>query len=510
MSRSDLFAVAVLPPAQARVGALPLHVAPAEDEALASWIISLAATLKLSPLALCRMVFEIDAAADREWWRRPSADTLAVIGSKTGIDIGVLEAMTFAGWSHARDDERPERFDGKNSSVQPAHGSRGRRIRICPMCLADDARAYLRLFWMTGWAGVCPKHRISLTGRCPSCRCALYVESLKARQTAGLIACRKCVAKLAGGGAPANEATLRLQQALIVGKRSGRLALPRIGDLDWPTMMALIDVLLGMVWIGTAREYRRRLFKRIADDLDLGEDQTDSIPWRSNYGGLLILAWLLEDLDAHLRAAIATLHTVHRDRLLARLPNLPEEMSERLRTILAPAAASRPQGRRSWREWIDTLPESGTDLRERALGERYRLRRRRLFVLAAIRDGATVESAADSAGMRARTVYRLLDQGARNGLEAALERPRRGNKLTGAQAEALGRWIAGARAHQSRKAVMAQALTMFGVSLNTDEAYAVLRVHRRAGRGRRRRLWKPNPLRCTILAEPTHDSARSS
>ncbi|MDC3911922.1 hypothetical protein KQE47_26700, partial [Raoultella planticola] len=72
-------------------------------------IISLAATLKLSPLALCRMVFEIDAAADREWWRRPSADTLAVIGSKTGIDIGVLEAMTFAGWSHARDDERPER-----------------------------------------------------------------------------------------------------------------------------------------------------------------------------------------------------------------------------------------------------------------------------------------------------------------------------------------------------------------------------------------------------------------
>jgi transposase len=162
------------------------------------------------------------------------------------------------------------------------------------------------------------------------------------------------------------------------------------------------------------------------------------------------------------------------------------------------------------RDWIDTLPESGTDLRERALGERYRLRRRRLFVLAAIRDGATVESAADSAGMKARTVYRLLDQGARNGLEAALERPRRGNKLTGAQAEALGRWIAGARAHQSRKAVMAQALTMFGVSLNTDEAYAVLRVHRRAGRGRRRRLWKPNPLRCTILTEPTHDSARSS
>ena len=63
MSQSDLFAVTVLPTVQARVGALPLHVAPAEDEALTSWIISLAATLKLSPLALCRMVFEIAAAA---------------------------------------------------------------------------------------------------------------------------------------------------------------------------------------------------------------------------------------------------------------------------------------------------------------------------------------------------------------------------------------------------------------------------------------------------------------
>jgi transposase len=196
--------------------------------------------------------------------------------------------------------------------------------------------------------------------------------------------------------------------------------------------------------------------------------------------------------------------------LLARLPNLPEEMSERLRAILAPAAASHPQGRRSWRNWIDTLPDSGTDLWERALGERYRLRRRRLFVLAAIRDGASVERAAKSAGMRARTVYRLLDHGARCGLEAALERPQRGNKLTGAQAEALGQWIVVARARQNRRAVTAQALTMFGVSLNTDEAYAVLRVHRHAGPGRRRRLWKPKPLRCTIRAEPNHDSAPSS
>lgn len=512
MSRSDLFAVTVLPPAQARVGALPLHVAPAKDEALASWIISLAATLKLSPLALCRIVFEIDAAADREWWRRPSADTLAVIGSKTGIDIRVLEAMTFAGWSHARDDERPERFAGRYLSAAPARDSRDRRIRICPMCLAEDARAYLRLFWMTGWAGVCPKHRIALTGRCPSCRCALYADSLKACQPAEQIACRKCGAKLVGaGGEPAHEMALHHQQMLIMAKRSGRLTLPRIGDLEWSTMMALIDVLLGAVWIGTGLKYRRRLFKRITNDLGLGEDQAEHIPWRTNYGGLLILGWLLEDLNAHLRAAVAILHTGHRERLLAQMPDLSGEMRGRLRGMLLPAAASPALGKGSWRNWIDTLPESGAALRERALGERYRLRRRRLFVLAAIRDGATVPDAAESVGMKPRAIYRLLDCGARHGLEVALERPRRrNNKLSGAQAEMLGRWVASARPNQHRKAIIAKALAMFGVRLNSDEAYAVLRVHCRAKPGRRRRLWKPWPRKYTIVAEPNHDSAPSS
>jgi len=94
--------------------------------------------------------------------------------------------------------------------------------------------------------------------------------------------------------------------------------------------------------------------------------------WCSNYGGgLLILAWLLDDLAKRLSAAIAILHAPRLDRLLARVPALSCEMTDRLRVILAPAAARRPKGRRSWRSWIDTLPESGNDLRERALGERY-------------------------------------------------------------------------------------------------------------------------------------------
>jgi transposase len=214
---------------------------------------------------------------------------------------------------------------------------------------------------------------------------------------------------------------------------------------------------------------------------------------------------------AFLRVAVAILHTGHRDRLLAQMPDLSGEMRERLRAILLPAAASPAQGKGSWRGWINKLPESGAALCERALGERYRLRRRRLFALAAIRDGATVPDAAESVGMKPRAIYRLLDCGARHGLEVALERPRRrNNKLSGAQAEMLGRWVASARPHHHRKAIIAQALAMFGVRLNSDEAYAVLRMHRRAKPGRRRRLWKPWPRKYTIIAEPNHDSAPSS
>jgi hypothetical protein len=107
--QSDLFAVTALPPVPAMTGLLPLHVAPQKGEALASWIARFGCALRLSPLALGRMAFGIDAAAEPEWWRRPSTKRLGVIANKTGVDARELAAMTFAGWSSARDDEEPER-----------------------------------------------------------------------------------------------------------------------------------------------------------------------------------------------------------------------------------------------------------------------------------------------------------------------------------------------------------------------------------------------------------------
>jgi transposase len=508
--RSDLFAVTALPPVPVMTGLLPLHVAPQNGEALASWIARLSVDLRLSPLALGRMAFGIDAAVDPEWWRRPSAETLALIAKRTGVSTSELAAMTFTGWASAWDDETPQRLGGKLCSASPPRCSAGdRRVNICPLCLAEDRRGYLRLLWMNGWTGVCPEHRVILTGRCPSCRCVVRVAGLNARQPVDLTICRKCGAKLGGAaGDPAYPSTLRLQEVLIAGKQSGRTKLPSAGTLDWPTTMALIDILLGMVSIDIPQKYRDRLFARIANDLDLGEH--NNIVWSSNYGGLLIVAWLLDDLATRLSAAIAILHAPRLDRLLARIPALSREMNTRLRGILAPAIASSPKGRRSWCDWIEYLPETGVDLRKRALGERYKLRRQRLFAFAAIRDGISVELAAESVGVTPRTLYRWLHQGAAHGLEAALERPRRQSQLSGAQAEALGRWIATDRSHQRRRAVINAALDQFGIVLSPDQVPGLLRVHRHAKPGRRHRPWKPRPQRATQVAGPTHDPALRS
>lgn len=513
MLRSDLFTVAAMPPALAVDGRLPLHVAPAEGEALASWLTSLAALHGLSPLALGRLAFGVDARKDPEWWRHLTPDVLVAIGAKTGLDAGRVADMTFTGWASARDDEAPHRFTDQRWSPSPPTHARGRRVDVCPLCMAGDARAYLRLLWMNGWVGVCPDHHVALTGQCPTCHCLLRVASLKAATPIDMGVCRKCGAKLAGAEAdPAHGMALRLQNALVAGKRSGDTVLPGIGRLDWSTTMALADVLLGMVWIDVPGEPHRRLFDRIADDIELGEDERRWLLWGSNYGGLLILAWLLDDLDRHLPAAIGIVRSPWRDRLIARTPDLAADVVDRLREILAPAMTPMPQGRRSWRAWIDTLPESGDDLRVRALNQRYKLRRRRLFALAAVRDGASVVTAAQDVGMMPRTVYRLLLRGAQEGLEAALERPRRRSILSGSQAEALGCWIAAERRRQNHKAVIAGAWTMFGVTLSSQAAFNLLRVHRKPKPGRRQRFWKPKSQRRRRVAGSSHDpvSARGS
>lgn len=281
--------------------------------------------------------------------------------------------------------------------------------------------------------------------------------------------------------------------------RSGTAILPGIGGLDWPTTMALADVLLAMIWARRTkkqRDYlaprrRERLFAGIGHDLGMARSEWERIRWKENYGGLLLLAWLLSDLDQRLPRTVAMLHTPRLDGLLAPFTNFDDAMKNRLRSILAAAIAKRPEVRRAWKPWLDNLPESAAELREQSMRERYKHRRQRLRALAELKDGAPVEAVAALIGVNPHSVYRWLHRGAADGLEAALERPTGKPTLPGAQAEAMGQWIAGDRLHQNRRKIADRVRDAFGIELNLDAASNLLAKHRRARPGRRCRLWGP-------------------
>ena len=251
---------------------------------------------------------------------------------------------------------------------------------------------------------------------------------------------------------------------------------------------------------------RQRLFERVARDYCI-DAAGRGLPWTSNYGGLLMLAWLFEDLGSRMPAALTILRARRFGGMLARLPDVTDELEQRLRIVLTPAIPRSPVNRRGWRAWIDNLPETAAELRGRAARERYKHRRQRLAAFAELRDGASVERAAQFVRMNPRTVYGWLQRAAAGGLEAALERPTGKPALTAAQAEALGQWIASDRANQNRRAIVAQAASLFGLELSLNAASRLLGKHRRRP-GRRSRLWTPGRYQRRVReAGPSHDPA---
>ena len=500
MLRSDVFEVAPAPAPPGSCAHLPKHVAPIEGEALVSWIAKLSADLDMGPRLLCRDAFGVDARRNPEWWSRPEAEVLERMESWTGVSRLRLIDMTLSDWAATMDDEEVDRFSASRWRRPKASLARPRRLDICPLCVAEAPRPHLQLIWMLGWTGACPRHGVVLSATCPSCGHMLRLRGLKGAEPVDLLACGRCAARFTGtGGVVAHPAVLDLQAALIAGKRSGTAIVPGVGALDWPTTMALADVLLAMVWARRTkkqRDYlaprrRDRLFASIGRDLGMTQGEWERVPWTRNYGGLLLLAWLLRDLEVRLPRAMSTLCTPRLEGLLNPFTDLNDITKERLRTILAAATVKPPKGRRAWKPWLRILPESADGLRERAMHERYKHRRQRLRALAELKDGASVEAVATLVGVTPHSVYRWLHRGAAGGLEAVLERATGKPALTGAQAEALAQWIACDRVHQDRRAIAARVQEAFDIQLDLDAASKLLAKHGRAKPGHRRRLWGP-------------------
>ena len=500
MPPADLFAVEELPletTLPAHRAALPLHAAPLPGEALPSWLFRFSEPFGLSPASLLLRDLEV---GDDEWWRHPSDDAIALIAGRTRLARDHLRALTFAAWTaDAGADQIAERFARIRFRLARPTARHSRRIAVCPQCLAEDEAPHIRKAWVLGWISVCQTHGAVLLTECPECGGKLRMPPAFS-QTFAPDRCARCGLRFARvRRRPALASVTTLQDILILGRAAGTVMLPGLGGLAWPLTMALFDVLLGMVWMGT-RTRRRRLFLT-AIAKEFGCDELNDEHASGNYEGLSILAWLLDRWPMHFRLAFGRLQAVRPHRQLDRWPGLGAEIRDRLEALLVAAG---PDGRRrpsrgAGGRWLNSLPETEADLRAMAVAERAPERRVRLHTLANLRGGMTVVEAAKAAGVESKTVYRWLQCGAAVGLEAALLR-RNGSALNRGLAAEIGAWLAqhprnngGWKAEQVQRAVLDQ----FGVEISMHAVVQLLKRHKP-----RRRRGRPSVPRMLLPAMP--------
>jgi hypothetical protein len=351
--------------------------------------------------------------------------------------------MTLSGWTEARRDERPERFCVPGFLYQRAGIPDLRPLAICGKCLESDAIPFIRIEWMIGWMAVCIKHKVILSTHCPSCGAALRLPTLSVRRHVTIGRCRRCEHTLNGSQSkPAPDTACNMQARLLAIKHAGIGNLPGIGCITWSALVSLIDLILCALWRQRARYIHERLFARIVHDTGLHRDERLRTDWASNYGTMLLLAWLFAQWPKRLAAAMDLLHAPGLDELILLVTELGAGIDQQLETILRDIVPDRSRGAEDWRFWLESLPETGTTLRQRSKREFLPSARKRLRVLADLLDGLDTATAADRAGLKAVEVEHWLNVGLKYGLSALTAEQMRFSYLTANQHRAITGWLA--------------------------------------------------------------------
>ena len=421
---------------------LPIHVEPRDGEALCSWLTRLSNRIGMTPLDAARRAFGVDSYRRPEWWRRPSPAELAAIANKSSLGIERVRAMTLLDWAETRCDERHERFCAPGFWRQRARAAAVRPMAMCWACLAADDEPFIRTEWMIGWTAVCAKHRAILVPRCPACDAALSLPGLNMRREVRIGQCGRCDHMPDRARAePALDSVCGLQERLLALKRAGSGDLPIVGPIAWQTFVGLADLVLSALWQPRARYARERLFARVVGHSGLDPEERLQIDWPSNYGTMLVLAWLLAGWPQRMTKAMDLLRAPGLDELIALVTEVGGEPDVRLAAVLTNIIPNRPSREEEWRRWLESLPETGEMLRQRARCEfRYEISEK-LSALADLRDGIDPATVADRAGLRVATVERWLDVGLEYGIEALTAEQKRISFLTEDQRHAITAWL---------------------------------------------------------------------
>ncbi len=262
-----------------------------------SWLLRLATRLGLSLHALGSDAFGVDdACAHTRWWSRPDAELLARISKRAGVSALRLRQMTFGTLQPPyRADEDNARFVGRRYLGWAAQ-ERAYRFAVCGRCLEGDKKPYLRNLWLIGWMAVCPHHGTILIERCNACgaRVRVGIGPFSAAAPFSPGTCARCGASLLGGEYRlAHPSATRTQTVLLEGKQLGVVSIPGIGELTWPEMVALVDVVIGMVWTDLSREEQLQVFRLYTSDPRQNLQACDAV-YDCRHASLQFLAWLLE------------------------------------------------------------------------------------------------------------------------------------------------------------------------------------------------------------------------
>ncbi|MDQ2801792.1 MAG: TniQ family protein [Pseudomonadota bacterium] len=489
MSLSDLLVVTECAPLDPPLR-VPVHVEPQPGEALWSWIARLGEAISMPPLHATRTMFGIDGCRRPNWWRRPSAGEIAAVADRTGIAAERLRAMTFLDWTQARDDERFDRFGRKFFQKPGVRARTWRTQSLCPACLQTGQLPRLDLIWAAGWTAICPKHQVVLVDRCPRCSDPLRLRGLDSRTMLGIGHCSRCGDVRAELPlTPAAAAVCVLQAGLLAVKRSGHGSLDGIGAITWATFVSFADIVRTAIWHGTTDYRRERLFGRVVTDTGLDQEARLHTDWPSNYGFLLVAAWMLADWPRRIEETTGLLRTPSVAALLALMPDNGAGLDEHAVALATQGIPMRRSRDEIWRHWLETLPETAEMLWDRYRAETRQPRMFRLAALAHLRAGADVIAAAREARASVTAVERWLDLGVDYGLQFLLRDWLRISELTEAEASSILGWLKAtprATAGWSTDHLQHEIAERFGLPISTLAVRHLLTAH--FGTHRRRTL----------------------
>jgi hypothetical protein len=100
-----------------------------------------------------------------------------------------------------------------------------------------------------------------------------------------------------------HPSVIRLQEALLKGKREGVTELECLGTFTWKEIVALTDTVVGMVWTDTTFEERGRLWSQYEHE-DFDAPRVEMQFYDCRHDSLRFLAWLLEGWPDSVGASI--------------------------------------------------------------------------------------------------------------------------------------------------------------------------------------------------------------